>query len=156
MKRWSLLLLFGLAVSAAWVGIGKLQGQSAAAQTVRHYDDSLLSKPTYRVKTEIDVKVPMRDGITLSADSYRPDIEGKFPAILVRTPYNNNTEAAINQSRFFAERGYVMIQQDVRGKFDSDGQFYPQKNEANDGYEMDEWIGKQPWFNGKLGTMGGS
>src|SRR5215813_15118033 len=113
MKRWSLLLLFGIAVSVAWVGIGKLQGQSAVAQAVRHYDDSLLSKPTYRVKTEIDVKVPMRDGITLSADIYRPDVEGKFPAILVRTPYNNNTEGAINQSRFFAERGYVMIQQDV-------------------------------------------
>jgi uncharacterized protein len=130
--------------------------QSPAGQQVRHYDENLLSKSDYRVKTEIDVKVPMRDGVALSTDIYRPDAEGKFPAILIRTPYNNNTEAAIVQSRFFAERGYVMIQQDVRGKFDSDGQFYPQQNEANDGYDMDEWIGKQPWFNGKLGTMGGS
>src|SRR5262245_59842393 len=145
--------VIGLAV---WMTFGQLQGQSPAQQTVRHYDESLLSQPTYRVKTEIDVKVPMRDGVALSADIYRPDVEGKFPAILVRTPYNNNTEGAINQSKFFAERGYVMVQQDVRGKFDSYGQFYPQKNEANDGYEMDEWIGKQPWFNGKLGTMGGS
>jgi len=145
--------VIGLAV---WMTFGQLQGQSPAQQTVRHYDESLLSKPSYRVKTEIDVKVPMRDGVALSADIYRPDVEGKFPAILIRTPYNNNTEGAINQSKFFAERGYVMVQQDVRGKFDSDGQFYPQKNEANDGYDMDEWIGKQPWFNGKLGTMGGS
>jgi putative CocE/NonD family hydrolase len=143
MKRWLVSLLF-LAV------------QSPTPQQVRHYDDNLLSKPAYRVKTEIDVKVAMRDGVSLSTDIYRPDAEGKFPAILIRTPYNNNTEAAIVQSRFFAERGYVMLQQDVRGKFDSDGQFYPQRNEANDGYDMDEWIGKQPWFNGKLGTMGGS
>jgi putative CocE/NonD family hydrolase len=143
MKRWLLSLLL-------------LAFQSPAGQQVKHYDENLLSKPTDRVKTEIDVKVPMRDGVALSTDIYRPDAEGKFPAILIRTPYNNNTEAAITQSRFFAERGYVMLQQDVRGKFDSDGQFYPQRNEANDGYDMDEWIGKQPWFNGKLGTMGGS
>ena len=149
----ALVAFIGLAV---WMTFGQLQGQSPAQQNVRHYDESVLSKPSYRVKTEIDVKVPMRDGVALSADIYRPDVEGKFPAILVRTPYNNNTEVAINQSKFFAERGYVMVQQDVRGKFDSDGQFYPQKNEANDGYDMDEWIGKQPWFNGKLGTMGGS
>ena len=150
-------VLFSLILAGA-ISLGlwaALQGQSSTAP-LRHYDENLLSKSAYRVKVEIDVKVPMRDGVALSADIYRPDAEGKFPAILIRTPYNNNTEAAIVQSRFFAERGYVMIQQDVRGKFDSDGQFYPQRNEANDGYDMDEWIGKQAWFNGKLGTMGGS
>src|SRR5262245_11955986 len=101
MNRLPRLLLAGLAASALWVGIERSQGQSSAAQAVRHYDEGALSKPSYRVRTEIDIRIPMRDGVTLSADIYRPDTDGRFPAILVRTPYNNNTEVAINQSKFF-------------------------------------------------------
>jgi putative CocE/NonD family hydrolase len=152
MKR----LLISSGLSAAIVGIGHLHGQSPLSPPVRHYDPDQLSKSSYHVKMEIDVRVPMRDGVTLSADIYRPDAEGRFPAIVFRTPYSNNTEGAIAMSKFFAQRGYVFVYQDVRGKFDSDGQFYPQRNEANDGYDTDEWIGKQPWFSGKLGAMGGS
>jgi putative CocE/NonD family hydrolase len=74
----------------------------------------------------------------------------------VRTPYNRATAQSVPQGHWFAERGYVVVMQDVRGRWDSDGHFYAFKNETNDGFDTDEWVGRQPWFNGKLGTMGGS
>jgi|SoiMethySBSTD1v2_1073268.scaffolds.fasta_scaffold07229_6 uncharacterized protein len=140
---------FGLVAAA-----GRLQ--TAAPRAVQHFDEAQLSKPSHRVRMENDIRVAMRDGVTLSIDVYRPDVEGRFPAILIRTPYNNNTEQAVAQGKWFAERGYVVVQGDVRGKFDSAGDFYPFKNEPDDGFDTDEWIAKQPWFDGKLGTMGGS
>src|SRR5207245_2046563 len=69
---------------------------------------------------------------------------------------NRAGESTSVEARWFASRGYVVIEQDVRGRYDSDGVFYAFKNEANDGYDTDEWLGKQPWFDGNLGTMGGS
>jgi hypothetical protein len=127
---------------------------------ISHYDEAKLSQPTYGVRMEHNVRVAMRDGVELSVDIYRPDAEGKFPTILVRTPYSNNTLDAINggpyQSIFYAKRGYAVVQQDVRGRYDSDGTFYPFKNEANDGYDTDEWIGHQPWNDGHIATMGQS
>jgi putative CocE/NonD family hydrolase len=155
--RWAVIGLVGIGV-VRWQSVG-MEGQTqraGAPRPVQHFDELLLSKPTYKVRIEVDVKVPMRDGIGLSVDIYRPDAEGKFPAILVRTPYSNGTDGNITQSKWWAERGYVLLQQDVRGKYDSKGDFYPFRNEPDDGFDMDEWVGKQPWFNGKLGTMGGS
>jgi putative CocE/NonD family hydrolase len=140
---------------AIW-SLAFVSANTALADASPHYDEALLSKPTYKVRVEMNVPVAMRDGIAVSADIYRPDAEGRFPAILYRTPYSNNTEQAIAVSKWFAERGYVFLYQDVRGKFDSQGDFYPFRHEPDDGYDMDEWIGQQPWFSGKLGTMGGS
>jgi putative CocE/NonD family hydrolase len=137
------------------VHVARVHGQ-AALRDVQLYDDAMLSKPTHRVRIDNDVRVPMRDGVTLSVDIYRPDATGRFPAILIRTPYNNNTDVAVAQGKWFASRGYVVVQGDVRGKFDSSGDFYPFRNEPNDGFDTDEWIGQHPWFNGKLGTLGGS
>ncbi len=112
------------------------------------------SKPVFSVKTEFDVKVPLRDGVFLSADIYRPEEEGKYPAILSLTPYGNhsNPKTAI----FFAERGYVFIIVDCRGRHDSEGEFYPLIHEAEDGYDVQEWVGKQPWCDRNIGTIGGS
>jgi uncharacterized protein len=159
-RRFCTLTVVGLvALGVVQRQSGPVQGQTSQPATlrpVRHFDEALLSKPTHAVVMEVDVKVPMRDGVMLSTDVYRPDGPGTFPAILVRTPYSNGTDAAIAQSKWFAERGYVVLQQDVRGKYDSKGDFYPFRHEPNDGFDMDEWIGKQPWFNGRLGTMGGS
>src|SRR5579871_5875037 len=76
--------------------------QSKAPRSVLHYDDSKLSQPKYRVRTEANVRVPMRDGVTLATDIYRPDVEGRFPAILVRTPYNRATAVSVPQARWFA------------------------------------------------------
>src|SRR5262245_57043142 len=162
MKHTSLVVAFVLLVALDLPPSPRLRrtaiAQSAAAveSPVHFFDDARLSKPTHRVRMESDVRVPMRDGVTVSVDIFRPDADGRFPSILIRTPYNNNTDQAVAQGKWFAERGYVVIQGDVRGKFDSSGDFYPFKNEPDDGFDTDEWIAKQPWFDGKLGTMGGS
>jgi uncharacterized protein len=157
MKRLSFGLLLLLGAAAFTVTLRSQQAAPTVAhRSVAHYDDAKLSPPMYKVRTEANVRVPMRDGVTLSTDILRPDAPGKFPAILIRTPYGKATAVSVPQAQWFAERGYAVLQQDVRGRWDSDGHFYAFRNEANDGYDADEWIGRQPWFNGKLGTMGGS
>ena len=103
-----------------------------------------------------DVRVPMRDGVELSADMFVPDAEGKFPTILIRTPYDNNRFVQSSYGPHFASRGYVFMVQDVRGRGDSDGVFNPFVNEAEDGFDTHEWIGTQDWSNGKVGSFGGS
>ncbi|MDQ2733287.1 MAG: CocE/NonD family hydrolase, partial [Armatimonadota bacterium] len=115
--------------------------------------DPLLSKPTYMVKIEHKVTVTMRDGVKLAADVFRPDAEGKFPVILERTPYGR--ENAI-EATFYAKRGYIFVAQDVRGRFDSEGEFHPFVLEAKDGYDTIEWCAAQPWSTGVVGMLGGS
>lgn len=114
-----------------------------------------ISQPKYHVIEELDVKVNMRDGIRLSTNIYRPDTAGKFPVILVRTPYGNGGEGH-KRGHFFAEHGYVFIEQDVRGRYESEGIFDAMQAEAIDGYDMQQWAGQQPWSNEMLGTLGGS
>jgi hypothetical protein len=126
------------------------------AASTPHWDESKLSPPTSKVRMEHNVRVPMRDGVTLSADLYLPDAPGPHPTLLWRTPYSNNTQPNVDQSKWFAERGYAVVTQDVRGKYDSGGEYYTYRDEANDGFDTDEWIGRQPWSNGRIGTMGGS
>jgi predicted acyl esterase len=113
------------------------------------------SKPVYKIVAELDVKVPMRDGVRLSTNVFRPDAPGKFPVLLMRTPYGNggagNTEAS-----YGASIGYVVIIQDTRGRYESEGIFDAMQPEALDGYDTQRWIGEQPWCNGKIGTFGGS
>lgn len=108
----------------------------------------------YDVKKEFHVKVPMRDGVLLSADIFRPEAAGTFPVILMRTPYDNNS--LIAKGIQYAQRGYALVAQDCRGRYDSAGEFYAWHNEIKDGYDTQEWIGRQPWCNGKIGTAGGS
>lgn len=128
----------------------------AAGAGLISWDESKLSAPTHTVVTERNVRVPMRDGTLLSADIYRPDAPGTFPALLLRSPYSNNTPDEIENSIWFAKRGYVVVNQDVRGRYDSGGEFHAFSHEADDGYDTDEWIARQPWSNGRIGTMGGS
>jgi hypothetical protein len=110
----------------------------------------------YPVKIEYDQRVPMRDGVDLSADVFRPDTPGKFPVILVRTPYDNASPAYAKQGFFWASHGYAFVIQDVRGRGESEGEFYPLVHEAEDGYDTQTWCGTQPWSSGKVGTTGGS
>ncbi|MBI4553947.1 MAG: CocE/NonD family hydrolase [Candidatus Latescibacteria bacterium] len=110
----------------------------------------------YPVTMRLDVKVPMRDGVNLSADLYLPDAPGPFPTVLIRTPYDNNTAPLITRARFLASQGYACVLQDCRGRFDSDGVYYPFHGEGQDGYDTQEWVGRQPWSNGKIGMAGGS
>ena len=109
---------------------------------------------TYDVDLQLDLKVPMRDGVGLSADIYRPRAPGRFPTVLIRTPYDNNN--LIAKARSLANRGYVCVAQDCRGRWDSDGGYYPFHPDGEDGYDTQEWIGRQEWSNGKIGMSGAS
>jgi hypothetical protein len=106
------------------------------------------------VTVERGVAAKMRDGVTLRADIYRPKADGKFPVLLVRTPYDKT--GIINFGLRAAPRGYVVIAQDVRGRFTSEGEWYPFKNESLDGYDTVEWAAALPYSNGKVGMFGGS
>jgi uncharacterized protein len=112
-------------------------------------------QPNYDVEMNLDVKVPMRDGVHLSADIYLPKAHDKFPTVLMRTPYSNNTDAMIEKGRRLANSGYACVVQDCRGRWDSDGDYYP-FHEGEDGYDTQEWIGRQAWSSGKIGMAGGS
>ncbi|HCI82015.1 MAG TPA: hydrolase [Ktedonobacter sp.] len=104
-------------------------------------------------------RVPMRDGVTLSADVYGPeDIRhGKrYPVILSRTPYLKADPGMLTTGRYFAEHEYVFVAMDVRGRGDSDGTFVPYRNEGRDGYDSIEWCAVQSWSDGNVGTLGGS
>jgi uncharacterized protein len=107
----------------------------------------------YEVTIERDVEAKMRDGVILRADVYRPKIEGRFPVLLQRTPYN---KAASDIGARAAARGYVVVVQDVRGRYMSDGEWYPFLHESNDGYDTVEWVAGLPYSNGKVGMFGGS
>jgi len=114
-----------------------------------------VSEPPYKVIAETYVKVPMRDGVRLSANIFRPDAPGKFPVLLMRTPYGNGN-GRNPESNFGASKGYVVIVQDTRGRYESEGIFDAFQPEAQDGYDTQQWIGAQPWCNGRIGTFGGS
>jgi putative CocE/NonD family hydrolase len=108
----------------------------------------------YEVVVERNVAAKMRDGVTLRADIYRPKAEGKFPVLLVRTPYDKTNESSFGMKG--AARGYVVVEQDVRGRFTSEGEWYTFKNESQDGYDTVEWAAALPYSNGKVGMFGGS
>ena len=114
------------------------------------------SPPKYAVKFKIDVQVPMRDGVNLSADVYLPDAPGPFPATLLMSPYNNMRDSYIEQAVYFAERGYASVMVDLRGRHDSEGVWDPYVNDPLDGYDTQKWLAEQEWCNGKIGTFGGS
>src|SRR5215831_14409694 len=108
----------------------------------------------YEVTFEHGVPAKMRDGVTLYADIYRPKADGKFPVLLVRTPYDKQWTIAFGLRA--AARGYVVIAQDVRGRFTSEGEWYPFRHESRDGYDTVEWAAALPYSNGKVGMFGGS
>ena len=104
---------------------------------------------------EKNVMLPMRDGTQLAANIFRPKGEGKFPAILIRTPYGKGDKNR-GQARAYASQGYVMVVQDCRGRGDSKGEWDPFRYDVEDGFDTQEWVGAQPWCNGSIGTTGGS
>jgi putative CocE/NonD family hydrolase len=119
-----------------------------------------------------DVMVAMRDGVRLATDVYRPakggkPATGRFPVILERTPYgktvpsrseitveNTTPMSRAEVARFFVTQGYVVIYQDCRGRYGSEGAFVKYLSDGADGYDACAWILKQPWCDGKIGTMG--
>ncbi|MBO0700648.1 MAG: CocE/NonD family hydrolase [Zavarzinella sp.] len=128
-----LLVLLGADVSPA-----RAQGDAKSAVTVQS-----------------DVMVPMRDGVKLATDIYLPAAAGgALPTILERTPYGKTRDA--NTARYFAAHGYTVVVQDTRGRYGSEGVWHMLSDDGRDGSDTCEWIGKQPWANGKVGMIGTS
>jgi len=122
-----------------------------------------LSQPEFEVSYDKDaLTIPMRDGTRLKADLYLPKGPGPWPVLVERTPYNKETsiELTVKSPPFFASRGYAVVFQDVRGRFKSEGDWYPFRDDGwgarRDGYDTVEWLAGQKWCNGKVATMGGS
>ena len=111
-------------------------------------------------KPDRDVMVKMRDGVRLLTDVYLPDGEGPFPVILCRVPYGTRSEYVFQDKvgRYFADRGFAYVAQDVRGRFGSEGVFnaYTDGHEIPDAYDTIDWIIEQDWSNDNIGVMGES
>src|SRR3989440_4438564 len=122
--------------------------------TLRLVATAVMAAENYEVTVERNVAAKMRDGVTLRADIYRPKTDGKYPVLLVRTPYDKT--GTIHFGLKAAARGYVVIAQDVRGRFESEGEWYTFKYEPQDGYDTVEWAAALPYSNGKVGMFGGS
>lgn len=113
--------------------------------------------PADGVRVDGKVPVPMRDGVVLRADVYRPAASGRYPVLLCRTPYGKARAAASYLNPVNAAfQGYVVVIQDVRGRFESEGEFTFFHHERADGYDSVEWCAAQPWSNGRVGMYGGS
>ncbi|MBI4657500.1 MAG: CocE/NonD family hydrolase [Verrucomicrobia bacterium] len=104
---------------------------------------------------ERDVMIPMRDGTKLAAHIFRPKTDAPSPVILMRTPYGRPDEKWSDAKRYTAA-GYAMVLQDCRGRGKSAGVWDPFRYDVEDGFDTQEWIGKQSWCNGDIGTTGGS
>ena len=118
------------------------------------FADSARAQAPYAVTVQRNVAVKMRDGVTLYADVYRPRGDDKFPVLLTRTPYDKTGN--LGTCMRIAAAGYVCVAQDVRGRYTSEGEWYPFKHESEDGYDTIEWLAHQPWSTGVIGMFGGS
>ena len=107
----------------------------------------------------LDRKIPMRDGVKLSADLYLPNpttdagIE-RYPALLIRTIYHSKDPRYVRWAVGFVKAGYAVVIQDCRGRHESDGVWDPYVCEVPDGFDTHEWLGGQPWCTGEIGTFG--
>ena len=134
----------------------------------------LISQPKYGIKEERNIWVPMRDGVRLSVNVFRPDTRGKFPALLATSSYGKEEQELLLPPQPLAKsavwdgnieagdttdivpRGYVHIICDVRGAGHSEGEFYGgyTSQEGRDGYDLVEWAAKQPWCDGNVAFVG--
>lgn len=115
------------------------------------------TRPRYGVKVRLNLGCPAADGVRLSTDVYLPDGRGPWPCVLIRTPYNNNDPVKkVPLAREFASNGYAVAIQDVRGRYDSEGEWEPFFNEAADGHAAQAWLAEQEFCNGKIALYGRS
>ncbi len=111
----------------------------------------------FGVRIDDDVRIAMPDGTTLAATLYVPRrAKAPLPTVYVRLPYDRRRYGeALGEGLFFARNGYAVLVQDVRGKFGSEGDdFVPWRHATADGVATLDWIARQPWSNGKVGTIG--
>jgi len=102
----------------------------------------------------LEQMVPMRDGVKLATSIFKPTGTGPWPVVLVRTPYGKDLQSTGNA--LWTNRDYVLVVQDTRGRFKSEGEYRPFMTDHLDGYDTIEWIAKQSWSNGKIGMYGAS
>lgn len=113
----------------------------------------------YAVDVERNVVMHTSDGIALVADIHHPRTAEKAPTILVRIPFSRTFKNSLGADvigNFWASRGYHVVIQGTRGRYNSGGSFYPLRHERQDGIETLWWLARQPWFDGRLGMWGGS
>jgi len=122
-----------------------------------------LSEPQYRITRELNVAVPIRDGISLLADVHRPAAEGRFPALIAASPYPRQIQdlgapmgfIEAGNTPFWVSRGYVHIIANLRGTGGSGGEFgFFDATERRDMYDLVEWAAAQPWCDGNIGMLG--
>jgi len=109
------------------------------------------------VTIERDVELAMQDGVVLRSDIYRPKTNADLPVVLMRLPYDKRSAASSfvqAHPSWYASQGYIVVAQDVRGRYASDGEFYPFENETSDGVASIEWASKLPGSTGKVGMNG--
>jgi putative CocE/NonD family hydrolase len=121
----------------------------------------LISEPAYEFQVAQNVPVPMRDGTILRADVYRPQAAGRYPVLVGRVGYKLRDwlmDFYTPTGAYYARRGYVVVWQNVRGTFASEGRFHPFVDDAwganRDGYDTIEWAAQQSWSNGKVAMLG--
>jgi len=116
-------------------------------------------KPESDVEIERGVAVPMRDGTILRADVYRPGASGRFPVLVERVAYELGARVGA-YGPYYAQRGYVVVGQNVRGAYASEGELAPFRDDGSgahqDGYDTVEWAAAQPWSDGNVGMLDGS
>ena len=119
--------------------------------------DSAVLESHPNIIVERRIEIPLRDGVKLRATLFRPDAPGRFPAIVYRTPYGQETYA--DEPEFpvkAAQRGYLVFLVDVRGRYTSDGEFEAYRNEKLDGFDVIEWAGSHSRSDGRVGSYGQS
>ena len=140
-----------------WCGLAVLIGALVIVPATFAQDFPTSPPPSNDIRVDNRVAIPMRDGVTLYADVYRPAHEGRYPVIVSRTPYSTErSPSAYAAAVYFSRRGYVYVFQDVRGRHESEGRWEPFRDDINDGYDTIEWAAAQAWSNGKIGMEGGS
>jgi putative CocE/NonD family hydrolase len=127
-----------------------------------NFKQSVTQSVTVTSSIRRNIPIPMQDGIRLATDLYFPPEPGRYPVLLERTPYGKHQSVmvSIGAPEFLAANGYVVAVQDARGRFASEGIWYPFRDEAwgthKDGFDTVEWLAKQEWCDGQVGTFGGS
>ena len=141
----------------AWSGLATLLVSFATAPAAFAQEFPISPPSRNDIRIENRVPIPMRDGVTLYADVYRPVQDGQYPVIVSRTPYSTERfPSAYAAAVYFSRRGYVYVFQDVRGRHESEGRWEPLRDDIEDGYDTIEWAARQRWSNGKVGMEGGS
>ena len=138
---------------AVAIGTSMLAFTAAFGQSFQSYEGQFPESLDVRYH----VPVEMRDGVRLATDVYLPDGEGRFPTLLVRDIYTNGSAAVRQQyARFATSNGYAFVFQSARGRYDSEGKWYPYFQEINDGDDTLTWIADQSWSDGQVGMFGSS